>query len=461
MARARNLQLEAVIRELGWSQDQVAAHYRRTAAENPTNPTSTVSRVHINAWVRGSRPKEPVPSTLCETFSRALRRVVTLADIGMAPDGTDVTAPPGWDVDTVTALVDLGSKDLDMDRRQMLVSTAYSAAGLALPPDQWWEQRLKQAQARRPGMERTVTSYDVEGIREMTTFFSQRDQRRGGRAGRIALIAYRTEVAECLRGRAVSEAVRRDLYAAAGEFVYLAGWTAFDANEHPLAQQYFRLATQLAAEANDGPLAGHILRAMAHQAVDLHQPAHALEFSEASMARRRYTEATPRERALLGVVHARSLAAAGRKRDAGLALRRAEDDLRNAGTGTEEPDRVFFFGEASLAHETACALRDMGHLERAEEQFHRSVRTRLAQPFARTHVVTLGYLGSVQARRGHLDEAIATWTKALDSMDGVQSGRAREAVVQMRRSLSPVRGRGGSAAADLDERARDVLRRVG
>lgn len=39
------------------------------------------------------------------------------------------------------------------------------------------------------------------------------------------------------------------------------------------------------------------------------------------------------------------------------ALRRTEDDLRNT-DGTEEPGRVFFFAEASLAHETACTLRD-------------------------------------------------------------------------------------------------------
>ncbi|MER0476924.1 tetratricopeptide repeat protein [Streptomyces sp. Edi2] len=462
VARERNLQLEAVIRELGWSQDQAAAHYRRTAAENPTNPPSTVTRVHINSWVRGSRPEGAVPSILCETFTRALGRVITPADIGLAANGDDVTEPPGWDVDTVTALVDLGGRDMDMGRRQALVSAAYSAAGLALPGDPWWNQRLEVAQTRQPRLERTVTSRDVEGIREMTAFFSQRDQRRGGRAGRTALVGYlRTEVAEYLRSRAVSEQVRRELFSAAGELVYLAGWTGFDANEHPLAQHYFQLATQLAADAGDGPLAGHILRAMAHQAVDLHQPGRALQFADASMESRRYSEATSREKALLGVVHARSLAAAGRKRDAGIALNRAEDDLNNARDGVEEPSRVFFFGEASLAHETACTLRDMGYLERAEEQFHRSVRTRLAQPFARTHVVTLGYLGSVQARRGHLDEAIATWTKALDAMDGVQSGRAREAVVQMRRSLSPVRGRGGSAAAELDDRARGVLRRVG
>jgi hypothetical protein len=43
-------------------------------------------------------------------------------------------------------------------------------------------------------------------------------------------------------------------------------------------------------------------------------------------------------------------------------------------------------GEASLAHETACALRDLGDLPRAARQFERSVRTRHAATPPRRHV---------------------------------------------------------------------------
>lgn len=201
---------------------------------------------------------------------------------------------------------------------------------------------------------------------------------------------------------------------------------------------------------------------MAHQAVDLGHPAEALNLSTASLQRNRYDLASPREKSLLGVVHARAEAATGERSGAARALVRAEDDLRAAEDGTvDEPGRVFFFSEASLAHETACALRDLGDMAYAEREFHRSVRTRQAGPFARTHAVTLGYLGEVQVRRGHLDEAIATWTRALDAMGGVHSGRTRDIAVQMRRSLSPVRHRGGTAAAELDDRARTLLHRVG
>jgi hypothetical protein len=69
----------------------------------------------------------------------------------------------------------------------------------------------------------------------------------------------------------------------------------------------------------------------------------------------------------------------------------------------DEPSRVFFFGEASLAHETACMLRDTGDLSGALTAFRRSVHTRKATTFTRTHAVTLGYLGDVHARRGEID----------------------------------------------------------
>nr|WP_198663983.1 hypothetical protein [Jiangella endophytica] len=66
--------------------------------------------------------------------------------------------------------------------------------------------------------------------------------------------------------------MRRTVFSAAGELAYLAGRMAFDSGEHEAAWRDFRTAVHLADEAGDAPLAGHVLRAMAHQAVDLGQP---------------------------------------------------------------------------------------------------------------------------------------------------------------------------------------------
>ncbi|MCZ4102551.1 Tat pathway signal protein [Streptomyces sp. H39-C1] len=460
MARERNTKLTAVIKELGWSQAQVAARFVRVAAEIEATELLGTSRSHVSMWVLGTQPAGAAPAILCEVLSRGLQRPVTPAEIGLGPTAPGAPTVDLWPADTLTALLDLGGSDLDMERRQVLANTAYSAAGLSLPGQSWWDQAPHQAHARRSSTLRVGRS-EIEAIREMTAFFSRRDQQRGGGDGRAAVVAYlRTEVAAYLNGTFPTDAIRRELYSAAGELVYLCGWMAFDASQQAVAQRYLTLAVRLAAEADDPPLAGHILRALAHQAVDLGHRNQALDLGAASIERKRYTLATPREKALIGVVHARSLAAAGRKRDALAALLRAENDLDAATSGGHEPSRVFFFSEASLAHETACALRDLGDLEGAQREFQRSVRTR-GQAFGRTHAVTLGYLGAVQAQQGSIEAACATWTRALDAMEGVHSGRAHDTVISMRRALSPYRQRGGTAVADLDARARAALAHVG
>ncbi|MFJ3182506.1 Tat pathway signal protein [Streptomyces sp. NPDC086796] len=456
MGRTRNTRLEGVIQELGLSQRQLAARFRAVAAEHGATELQSVAQPYIARWIGGASVEGRAPFILAETLSRGLGRLVTLADIGLAAD-TEPDPQSAWSDDTLTTLVTLGGTDMDIDRRRLLATSVYSVAALALPEDQWFEQAMDRARTRRPLSNYVVTAQDVEDVREMAAIFSRRDQKRGGRAGRTALVAYlRADVAELLSGRFLSEDIRRGMTSAAAELAYLAGWTAFDGREHPLAQHWLTIATKLAEEAGDAPLAGHVLRAMAHQAVDLGKPRQAVRLAEASLSSRRYAQACWRERSLLGVVHARGLAAAGEKKAAIAALLRAEQDLGRASERDDEPTRVFFFAEASLAHETAAALRDLGDLQGAETQFSRSVRTRGAQ-YARTHAVTLGYLGAVQAQQGHLDLACATWSQALDAMTGVQSGRAKETVVQMRRALSPFRNRAGSRAAELDVRARSML----
>lgn len=462
MPPTRNTRLEALIRELGWSQEGTAIRMRHVAVEAGASELRNVSRSHVAQWVRGVHPRGQACLILCEALSRGLERVVTPADIGLDTNVDTGTPVPSWEADALTALADLGGIDVDMDRRQALVNAAFSLAGLTLPADTWWQSRLDRARSRRPGSETQATAEDVESVREMVAFFSRRDQQRGGRSARYALVAYlRAEVTAYLIGRFPSEQVRADMVRAAAELTYLAGWTAFDAGEHPIAQRYFRLALDLAAEADDPPLAGHILRAMAHQALDLNLAAPALELATASLESKRYIHATPREKALLGVVHARALAANGHRTAAAAALTRAEDDLRSADDEwIVEPQRVFFFGVASLAHETARTLEDLRDLPGAEQQWLRSVRTRQAAPFARTHAVTLYHLGKAQARQGHLDEAVASWDRSLTAMGGVRSGRTRDAVVGMRRALGPYRARGGTAAAALDARAVEMLRRI-
>ncbi|MFI0186251.1 hypothetical protein ACH4PW_01585 [Streptomyces sp. NPDC017082] len=61
------------------------------------------------------------------------------------------------------------------------------------------------------------------------------------------------------------------------------------------------------------------------------------------------------------------------------------------------------------------------------------------------------------AQTGSVEQACATWSRAIDHMDGVQSNRTRKAVGNMRRDLARFRTCGLRCAVELDERARGFL----
>jgi hypothetical protein len=455
-----NDKLAVVIAESHWSHAQVANAFRRVAAESNAREFAAVGRSHVSHWVAGSTPSGWGPVILAEALSRRLGRVVTVDEIGLVAHALSSRTLLDWDVDTLTALTELGRTDVDRERRHLLVATTYSVAALALPTSSWWTQMAARS-GESTGGSRAVGRSDLEVVRETALMFQRMDQRRGGGHARTAVVQYLTsDVASYLRGTYADDRVRHGMFSAASELAYLAGWMAFDNSEHAVAQRYFNVAIKLAAEADDPPMAGHILRAMAHQAIDLGHAKPGLDLAAASLDGKRYQLACPRERALLGVVYAKALGAAGHKQAAAAALLQAEDDLAAAGPGDEEPSRVFFFGEASLAHETACTLRDTGDLTGAIREFRRSIRTRKAATFTRTHAVTLGYLGAVQASSGNIHEACATWSKALDVMDGIRSGRVRKAAEDMRQVLSLFWGRGVAVAKELAQRSAAYLAAV-
>ncbi|HST85522.1 MAG TPA: hypothetical protein VLL08_27535 [Kineosporiaceae bacterium] len=466
-ARVANTRLAGLIAEAGLSHAHVARIFVRVAMESGAEEFAGVGRSHVSHWVGGTRPSGRAPLILCEALSRHLGRNLSLDDIGLAgpasPAESTFSNGLDWHVDPLNALTspaDPGRDDVDLEHRRVLEAAAYSVAALTLPDQPWWQRMAERRGARSTRGSRRVGSGDVGAVGDMAAMFSRIDQRRGGGHARSAVVQYLTaDVAGYLHGTFRSEQVRRDMLSAAGEIAYIAGWMTFDNCEHATAQRYLTIALKLAAEADDPPLAGHILRALAHQALDLGHHRQALDLATASVSGDRYARASHRERALLGVIHARSLAVTGH-RQAAAALLRAEDDLAAAGAGEAEPDRVFFFGEASLAHETACALRDGGDLSGATREFRRSVRTRKAALFTRTHAVTLGYLGSVQIQQNDVEQACLTWSAALDSMDGIRSGRTRQVASDLRELLAPFQRRGIKLVRELDARAATYLASV-
>ncbi|WP_433496827.1 hypothetical protein ACQP1K_17740 [Sphaerimonospora sp. CA-214678] len=323
MARERNEQLATLLQEAGWSRAQAACAFNHIAQENNLHDYAHIGRSHVSMWVSGTKPSGAAPVILSQALSRRLRRVITPEELGFTTHAPAEEALE-WHTDPLTTLTDLGRTDVDADRRSLLSGVVYSVAALALPGQGWWESMAEQQSV--PAKPQRIGRGDVAAVQELTAAFSRIDQQRGGGHGRKALVQYlQSDVAAFLQGTFPNEQVRCDMFSAAAELAYLSGWMGFDNGEHPLAQRYFILAVKLAARAGNPPLTGHILRAMAHQAIDLGFFAQGLALSTASMQGQRYASATPRERALLGVVHARALAANGDKQSASKALLKAED----------------------------------------------------------------------------------------------------------------------------------------
>ena len=115
---------------------------------------------------------------------------------------------------------------------------------------------------------RQVGGADIEAIREVTQTFLRLDNLFGGGRARPTVVRYlHDEVAPLLRDGRYTEPTGRELFAAAAELTRLAGWMAYDLEQHGLAQRYLIQALRFAHEAKDHALGGEILAGMSHQAV--------------------------------------------------------------------------------------------------------------------------------------------------------------------------------------------------
>lgn len=454
--RKRNEQLLKMIRSCGWSYDACAYAIRRVGRESG-NDLPSLQRSHVAHWVAGVRPSGLTPHLLAEAASRRLGWQVTLDDVGLGSDvaPSRARADLQWERDPITDLVTIGRADLE--RRDLAKTVLYSLAALAVPLHEW--QEIAGRGKRAQGSGAAVGTGEIEAVRHMTTIFSQADERFGGGHARLAIVAYlTTDVAGYLRGTFATIETRQAMFSTAAELTYLVGWKAFDDALHGLSQRYYLKALRLANEADNGPLAGFILRAMAHQAVDLGHGQACLRLAESALEWSR-KNATLGASALFTVIKARGYAAEGQAADTTKTLKRAESLLAQVDWGNE-PVWItrMGFGEPSVANQTAQALRDLGDLEEAERQFKRSTATRDGVGHRRIHALTLANLADVQFKRSQFASACKNWRKAFDAMTGMRSARANQAVRNAHDRLRTLGPRMPAFARQIDQRAAEMLR---
>ncbi|WP_432925863.1 hypothetical protein ACQPZZ_34015 [Microbispora sp. CA-135349] len=399
-------------------------------------------------WIGGRRPREPVPGLLAEIFSLRLGRQVSREDIGMpcgtVPADLGQEFPHSWEegVASVTALW-----RADVERRRFLLDSTFALGAGSAGMFRWLAapdgERLSANGPRRVGPS------DVAAIREVTRSFSELDNRFGGGSIRGPVVRYlHTAVTPLLREGAYGEATGRSLAVAAAELTRLAGWMAYDLEQHGLAQRYLIQALGLARGAGDHALCGEILAGMSHQAVYIGHPRHGLELARAAVAAARRSGVG----SLLAearVLEAHALALLGERTACGGALHEAEIAFDRR-TPQNEPGWIGYFDEAYLAAKSAHCLRDLGDGTRAVRQARRSLV--MDGRYVRGRMFNLSLLATALIQEGELEEACQAASSALDLADTIQSARTRTYAADMCRRFAPYAAE--PRVAELLERGR-------
>jgi hypothetical protein len=134
-----------------------------------------------------------------------------------------------------------------VERRQFIINATFAAGVYASSAIRWLTTPTPASALSKPG--RQVGKADIEAIREVTKTFLRLDNLFGGGRARPTVIRYlHDEVAPLLRQGTYSDSVRGELFAAAAELTRLAGWMAYDLEQHGLAQRYLIQALRLAGE---------------------------------------------------------------------------------------------------------------------------------------------------------------------------------------------------------------------
>ncbi|WP_326825461.1 hypothetical protein [Streptosporangium sp. NBC_01756] len=449
MKREPNRLLQRLIAEAGFTHKGLSRKINDLGVSRGL-PGLKYDHSSVLRWIGGQRPRDPVPGLLAEIFALRLGRSVSSEDLGLpvVPTSLDLGQEftHTWQegIATVTALW-----RGDVERRRFLIDSTFAVGAGSTGALRWLtlplESRPAAGGARRVGMA------DIAAIREVTRSFGELDNRFGGGRVRSAVVKYLdTAVAPLLSDGSYSGNTGRLLASAAAELTRLAGWMAYDLEQHGLAQRYLIQALRLARGAEDHGFGGEILAGMSHQALYIGQPAHALDLARAAQlsARRAGVFALLAEAHVLeGHAHALMddrAACADSLHEAELAF-----DRRASG---DEPDWIAYFDEAYLSAKFAHCFRDLGDGPGAVRYATRSLD--MDGRYVRGRMFNLSLLSAGLLQCGELERACAAAGQALDLAGGLQSVRTQSYVADLRRRLDPFAGE--PAVVELKERSREL-----
>jgi hypothetical protein len=306
-----------------------------------------------------------------------------------------------------------------MLRRQFL-----SISGLALvgPAMEWADTPAAPLIAAARGDRVTPESVDL--VETNITALRRLDDAGSGTYALNATESQLALVIHLLRDGRYDARIAKRLHSGLANLAQLAGYICQDHGDDARAQRYYLTALHAAHSADDKASGAHILSCMARQARRMGRPHEAQVLLGSALSRA--AQLSPGVRSLLTSRLARVHAEAGDESACGAALNQAERLLDHA-RREDEPDWLYWLIDAPVGflqlNKGHCfAAFGISHLGRAERYLDRGTTIRSAYP--RDRAVDLPALAQVQRRRGEIDQACATATKAykLCEQTGTQRG---------------------------------------
>lgn len=366
----------------------------RAMAKELAKHDAPYSHVALSYYETG---RTPPPPGLIEKYEHVAETLTALNTTG----------------DPVALLATLGRSDVD--RRDFIRNAAYITAGITIPA------------ATIPATRLHVGVNDVDSVRQWVTSLADLDERFGGNFGRSTVAEFcATELPPLLEGTFANDTIRRNMFGAAAEAVYLAGWKSHDVGRDGVAQRYFDNALALARIADPHAHTAWVMRIKCHQAFALGHGAEHIDLAEES-CRLAKGRVDPYTEALFTITAARAHAAAGNHRQAQSAITITEQLIqRNPDTPPRWAAPNGPAGGPLLArvhNQIGVTLKALGDHAGAEEKARNGLELWNRDTNPRIWAITLARVAQAQHDQGRLDDAVATWKRVLPHLEGINSHR--------------------------------------
>ena len=433
--RQPNRGLGELINEAGLSNKGLAYRVNRLGRLRGA-PALRYNHSSVTRWLRGERPRSPVPDVIAEVLTIELGRRISAADIGLKP--SKVRPDVGLELPTTQSASAQVAGLLwaaDLERQRTLTDTEFDHAAFSTAALRWFVGPWDPSPAHTTG--RRVGAADIAEIRDVTNAFRILDNRLGGGHVRAPVIEYlHTHVGPMLRDGRCADEIRRQLFSAAADLTKVAAWLYHDLDKQGLAQRYLIQSLAMAKFAGDPALGAEILAAMAQQSLYVSQPERAVDLARAAQTAAQRT-GIPVLMTECHMMEARGYAAQHQSRACAHALTRARISFERR-TDVSTPPWLAYFDEAYLAAKIAHCFRDLDQPAKAEEHASRSLD--MDPAYQRGKTFNIAVLATALAYQGRIDEACTHGRAAIDLAAGLTSARVNRYIRDLGRALHPYTG---------------------